>query len=95
MPRAEILEGASAREVTAVRATTAERAGAANAADLGPTLAAEVCRLDEEGRELQIRASRLARDARPEFEAWFEAGLALRRVSERLAEIARRLGPPA
>jgi hypothetical protein len=95
LSRAEILERASAREATAVMATTGKKAGAANLADLGPTLAAEVCRLDEEGRELQIRASRLARDARPEFEAWFEAGLALRRVSERLAEIARRLDLPA
>jgi hypothetical protein len=52
-------------------------------------LVAEVYRLGEEGLRLQVEASRMARESRPAFEAWFEAGLMLRRTSERLTQILR------
>jgi hypothetical protein len=64
---------------------------AVSAADLWAALADEIGRLNEEGRGLQVLAARLARDTRPEFEAWFEAGLLLRRASARLAAIAHKL----
>jgi hypothetical protein len=72
-------------------AGAAENAGAVSEADLEPVIEAEMCRLDEEGRRLQAEASRMALDSRPEYEAWFEAGLLLRRASDRLAKIVRRL----
>jgi hypothetical protein len=75
-------------------AVTQDRAGARKATDLGLTLAAEAGRLDEEGQELLVQASRMAQDARPEFEAWFEAGLLLRRAGQRLAQIVRTLSSP-
>ena len=61
------------------------------AADLGTALADEISRLDKEGRKLQALASRLAQDTRREFEVWCAAKLLLRRASERLAELARKL----
>ena len=90
MPHAEVLDVTDTSEIMAGMADAPASAGAVNSAHLEPPLTAEVCKLDEEGRRLQMRASRLARDARPEFEAWFEAGLLLRRASARLAEIVRR-----
>ena len=65
-------------------------ARAVRAEDLGAALADEIGRLDEEGRRLQVLASRMAQDTRPKFEAWFEAGLLLRRASTRLDEVVRR-----
>ena len=94
MSRAGILEPTETSDATVALTDAEHRARATKAVSLFPALAAEVCRLDEEGRELQIRASRLARDTRPEFEAWFEAGLLLRRAGERLADLVRRLDPP-
>lgn len=91
MASVEILE---VSETPALMAPVAElpfSVGAVSAAGLGAALADEVGRLDEEGHRLQVLASRMAQDARPEFEAWFEAGLLLRRASERLAEIVQRL----
>ena len=90
MARAEVLEVPDSGTVLAT-ADAPDRFGALSAADLGAALAEEISRLDEDGRSLQILASRMAQDARPEFEAWFEAGLLLHRASERLAEIAQRL----
>ncbi len=90
MARVEILELPKTGTVTAPL-DVSRNAGAVSAADLAGALADEIGRLDEEGRRLQVVASHMARDTRPEFEAWFEAGLLLRRASERLAEIAQRL----
>jgi hypothetical protein len=64
---------------------------AVSAADVGAALACEIGRLNEEGRRLQVLAARMAQETRPEFEAWFEAGLLLRRASARLEEIAAKL----
>ena len=91
MTRVEVLEIPVTRTIMTAVAVAPDPARAVNAADLGATLADELSRLDEEGRQLQILASRMARDARPEFEAWFEAGLLLRRASARLEEIIRTL----
>jgi hypothetical protein len=85
----EVLEVSETPLLTAGVAELPYRASTVSAADLGAALADEVGRLEEEGHRLQVLASRMAQDARREFEAWFEAGLLLRRASERLAEIAR------
>lgn len=91
MSRTDVLEAPEAGMVMLAVAEAPDRLGAVTAADIGAAIADEIGRLDEEGHRLQILASRMARDARPEFEAWFEAGLLLRRASERLAEIAQKL----
>jgi hypothetical protein len=70
-------------------ADVANGAGAVNPATFLAMLVAEIYRLGEEGLRLQVEASRMAREVRPEFEAWFEAGLMLRRTSERLTQIVR------
>lgn len=91
MAGVEVLDVSETLLLTAAVAELPYSASAVSAADLGAALADEVGRLDEEGHRLQVLASRMAQDARPEFEAWFEAGLLLRRTGERLAEIVRRL----
>jgi hypothetical protein len=88
---ADVLEVLNVSTVPAASTDVTRSAGVVSAADLGAALADEIGRLDKEGHRLQVLASRMARDTRPEFEAWFEAGLLLRRTSERLAEIAHRL----
>lgn len=89
MAGVEVLEVSETPTLMAAVAELPYSTSVGSAADLGAALADEVGRLDEEGRKLQVLASRMAQDARPEFEAWFEAGLLLRRASERLAEIAQ------
>ena len=89
MAGVEVLEVSETPTLMEAVAELPYSAGAVSAADLGAMLADEVGRLEGEGRRLQVLASRMAQDARREFEAWFEAGLLLRRASERLAEIAR------
>ena len=91
MPRAQSLEAVGDAEVGAEGACVPEGTVALRAVELEPALAAEMSRLDEEGRRLQLEASRMAQESRPEYEAWFEAGLLLRRASDRLAKIVRRL----
>ena len=91
MAGGQVLNAPHAGTLTAVAADVSHQAGTVSVADLGAVLADEIGRLDEEGRRLQVLASRMARDTRPEFKAWFEAGLLLRRAGERLAEITRRL----
>ena len=91
MPRAQSLEAADDAEVRAVGASAPEGTEALRPVDLEPALAAEMSRMDEEGRRLQLEASRMALESRAEYEAWFEAGLLLRRASDRLAKIVRRL----
>jgi len=82
LPRAETLEVATTDQAVAVDGAATETASV-------PALVAEICWLGEQGLSLQVQASRLARESRPEHEAWFEAGLILRRASERLARIVR------
>ncbi len=89
MARAEVLDVSNTGPVAATDAP--QEAGSTSAADLGAALADEIGRLDKEGHRLQVVASRMAQEAGPEFDAWFEAGLALRRTSERLTAIVRRL----
>jgi hypothetical protein len=91
LAHAEVLEVPNAKALTAGATDITRNAAAVSAADLAAALADEIGRLDDEGRGLQIVASRMARDTRPEFEAWFEAGLLLRRASERLAKITQTL----
>ena len=82
MPRAETLDVATTDQAVAVEGAETETVSI-------PALVAEICWLGEQGLSLQVQASRLARESRPEHEAWFEAGLILRRASERLAAIVR------
>ena len=77
--------------VMATVAGVSRHAGAVSADDHVAALVDEIGRLDEEGRRFQLLASRMARDSRPGFDAWFEAGLLLRRTNTRLAEITGRL----
>jgi len=91
LPRAQRLEAVGDAEVGAGGACAPEGTEALRAVDLEPALAAEMSLLDEEGRRLQLEASRMAQESRQEYEAWFEAGLLLRRASDRLAKIVRRL----
>lgn len=88
--RVEVIHTPHARTALA-EAGVPQQDSAVSAADLAAALACEIGRLNEEGRRLQALAARMAQDTRPEFEAWFEAGLLLRRASARLAEIAARL----
>jgi len=88
---AQSLEAISDAQVEAGGACVLEGTEALRVLDLEPALAAEMSRLDEEGRRLQLEASRMAQESRPEYEAWFEAGLLLRRASDRLAKIVWRL----
>jgi len=90
LSRVHSLEAPDDAEVRALGAC-ASGMDAVGAGDLHPALAAEMSRLEEEGRRLQLEASRMALESRPEYEAWFEAGLLLRRASARLAKIVRRL----
>jgi hypothetical protein len=39
------------------------------------------------GHQYQVQASQLLRSGRPGWEAWFEAGLELKRAAERLQEV--------
>ena len=91
LPRTHSLWVAGEGEDTILAVRVSEDVEVLKATDLEPALAAEMSRLDEEGRRLQLEASRLALESRPEYEAWFEAGLLLRRASDRLAKIVRRL----
>ena len=86
MPRVETLEIATTDQAVAVEVTAPETASV-------PALVLEICWLSEQGLSLQVQASRLAQESRPEYEAWFEAGLILRRASERLAKIVQRRRP--
>jgi hypothetical protein len=47
----------------------------------------EVRDLEKLGHEYQVRASVLLRSGRPGYEAWFEAGLELKRAAQRLGLI--------
>ena len=78
MPRAETLDVATTDQAVAVEGAETETVSI-------PALVAEICWLGEQGLSLQVQASRLARESRAEHEAWCEAGLILRRASERLA----------
>ena len=98
LPRAQSVEAIDDAEVEAGWTCLLEGTEPLRVLDLEPALSAEMSRLDEEGRRLQLEASRMAQESRPEYEAWFEAGLLLRRASDRLARVVRRLhdnGRPA
>src|SRR5437879_9115376 len=86
---AKALEIPNTRPAMDAVADAPDAAGAVNPAASVALLVAEIFRLGEEGLRLQVEASRMARESRPAFEAWFEAGLMLRRTSERLTEIVR------
>ena len=86
---AKTLEMANTRPGMEAVADAPDALGAVNPAALVAMLVAEIYRLGEEGLRLQVEASRMARESRPAFEAWFEAGLMLRRTSERLTQIVR------
>jgi len=86
LPRTETLEIATTDQAVAVKDAAMETASV-------PALVSEICWLSEQGLSLQVQASRLAQESRPEYEAWFEAGLILRRASERLAKIVQRRRP--
>lgn len=51
-------------------------------------LAHEVSELERLGHEFQVLASGLLRSGRPGWEAWFDAGLELKRAAQRLRVIA-------
>jgi hypothetical protein len=51
----------------------------------------EAGELERLGHEYQVQASQLLRSARAGWEAWFEAGLELKRAAQRLRLIS---GPP-
>jgi hypothetical protein len=86
---AKTIEIANTRSAMDAVADAPDAAGAVNSAASVAMLVAEIYRLGEEGLRLQVEASRMARESRPAFDAWFEAGLMLRRTSERLTQILR------
>ncbi len=58
-------------------------------------LVREVQELERVGREYQIQASVLLRSGRPGGDAWFDAGLELKRTAQRLRELGRLLDQQA
>lgn len=59
------------------------------------TLSHEIVELRRLGHQYQVEASQLLRAGRPGWEAWFEAGLELKRTAERLrAAAGQAMEPP-
>jgi hypothetical protein len=60
---------------------------AADRPPLRDELAQELIELQRLGHQYQVQASQLLRSGRPGWEAWFEAGLELKRAAERLQAV--------